>query len=735
MLAVFLLATFSAATLLFLVQPMIARQLLPTLGGVPAVWNTCMVFFQVVLVLGYGYAHILTRAFRRPTVQIAVHTVVLIGAIVMMPIGVPAELEPAPSTDQWPAIWVLGTLIQSVGVPFFAVASAGPLLQRWFSRTDHRWAADPYFLYAASNAGSMLALLAYPLLVEPNFTVSSQLFAWSVSFGGFGALALASGHLASRRTAYPHAVAKSAPTQERDENEQSSIGPMQSRLRWLFFALVPSSLMLGVTQHISTDVAPTPLLWVLPLAIYLLTYLIAFTGWGRSVTRAAEGLLPTAVLAVAVLSMLSLRSHILARIAIHLGTLLIIGLTCHGRLAEERPKPTRLTEFYLLLSIGGALGGMFNALLAPMLFDWVAEYPIILVIACLARQPQRWRRIFGGSLSVPNLSDCIGLAFFVWFFLGSWATWSDTEDSLPLLLAGMCLLTTPSRWRFAAGVVILFTYPRIVDVEPHLHQSRTFFGVYDVTEEADGSGQWHHLFHGTTHHGSQYSEQPWASQPTVYYTLDGPVGDLVAALDKRTGPKHLACVGLGCGTLATLGEPGWKMTFFEIDPEIRSIATNPDLFHNIRDSKAEIEFVIGDARLEMAKIEDRFDMIILDAFSSDAIPVHLLTKEAVRLYLEHLKPGGILAFHVTNRYLDLPPVLASVAHQLGVVAVSRDDSVIPEPERIQRRKFPTEYVAIAKTKDDLRNLADNPDWSILTSSDETEAWTDDYSNLFKILKR
>lgn len=735
MLAVFLLATFSAATLLFLVQPMVARQLLPVLGGAPAVWNTCMVFFQVVLVLGYGYAHILTRVVKKPTLQVTVHTVVLVGTIVTMFIGVPANHDFTGANDQSPAIWVLSTLLRSVGAPFFVLASAGPLLQRWFSRTDHRWAADPYFLYAASNAGSMLALLAYPLLLEPNFTVSSQLLAWSISFGGFGALALTSGHLASKRTAFTPVVAKTTPIQPRDERVQSGVGPMQSRLRWLFFAFVPSSLMLGVTQHISTDVAPTPLLWVLPLAIYLLTYLLAFTRWGRPVTRVAEELLPTAVLAVAVLAMLELRSYILARIAIHLGTLLIVGLTCHGRLAEERPEPSRLTEFYLLLSIGGALGGMFNALAAPMLFNWVAEYPIVLVIACLVRQPQRWIRIFGGSLSVPNLSDCVGLAFFAWFFLGSWVTLSDTMDSLPFLLAGMGLLTAPSRWRFAVSVVILFTYPRIVDREPSLYQSRTFFGIYDVTEEADGSGRWHHLYHGTTHHGSQYSDEPWASQPTVYYTLDGPVGDLVAVLRERRGPQHLACVGLGCGTLATLGEPGWKMTFFEIDPEIRSIATNPDLFHNIRDSKAEIAFVIGDARLEMAKIEDQFDMIILDAFSSDAIPVHLLTREAVELYLEHLKPGGVLAFHVTNRYLDLPPVLASIADELGVVAVARKDSVIPEPEEIQRRKRSTHYVAIARTKDDLRRLTGDPGWSKLSSSSKTDVWTDDYSNLLLILKR
>lgn len=728
MLPVFLVATFSAATLLFLVQPMVARQLLPTLGGSPAIWNVCMVFFQVVLVMGYGYANLLTRWIPRPKTQVVVHAVVLLTAVITLPIGVPADL--APTSGEAPAMWVLSTLVRSVGVPFFALSSAGPLLQHWFSRTDHRWAADPYFLYAASNFGSMVALAGFPLLVEPNLVVSSQLVNWSIGFGGFGALALVCGSLAAKRSAVEETLSTPRSTPPASGDSVT----IYSRLRWMFFAFVPSSLMLGVTQHLSTDVSPTPLLWVVPLGIYLLTYLIAFTSWGRWVTRGAAELLPAAVLAVAVLGMLHLRSFMVERSLIHLGALFIIGLACHGRLADQRPAASRLTEFYLFISIGGALGGMFNALAAPLLFTWVAEYPIVLVLACLVRRPQRWRNITGGSWEVPSPSDLVGLAFILWFLLGGRLGLSTSQFALPLMLAGTCLLVASSYWRFTVGVVILLAYPRIVDVEPDLYRSRSFFGTYQVYEREDGSGHWHHLYHGTTLHGSQYSQDPWASQPTVYYTLDGPIGDLVAALKKRPGPIHLGCVGLGCGTLAHIGEPGWKITFYEIDPEIKRIATNPKLFTNIEKSKADIDFKIGDARLEMAKLEDRYDLIILDAFSSDAVPVHLITKEAVQLYLEHLKPGGILAFHVTNRYLDLPPVLANIAEELGVVAVSRRDSSIPETERIERKKESTYYVAIAKTEPELGTPSEDTVWTRLFANPGQRVWTDDYSNIWAIRK-
>ncbi|MHC5070564.1 MAG: fused MFS/spermidine synthase [Planctomycetota bacterium] len=710
----FLTATFAAAALLFCVQPMIGKQLLPMLGGSPAVWNVCMLFFQVALLGGYAYAHGLSRLTGKQ--QLIVHAVVLGLAALTLPIGL--GVGAGPTGADGPTWWLLRTLATSVGLPFFALATAAPLLQRWFSGLDHAWSADPYFLYAASNAGSMLALLGYPLVIEPGLTVPAQLTSWSVGFFAFGVLAVVCGFMARRGAVPPVESSGGAPT-------------WRTRLLWVATAFVPSSLMLGVTQHITTDIATTPLLWILPLAVYLLTFIVAFTRRGRIVARGAALCVPLAVVTVATLLYLDLDTGIGLRIGIHLAALFVIGLACHGRLAEQRPHARHLTGFYLWLAAGGALGGVFNGLLAPLLFDSVLEYPLVIVAACALRG--RDDKAFIGDV-VAGLVILLVLFGFLSAVTRGLGLDVPTEAHLTIVLAAVCLLLARNRWRFVAGVAIFLAVAQVLGQKPTLHTERTFFGVYRVIQEPSGSGEWRHLYHGTTNHGSQYSEEPWALQPTLYYTLNGPVGEVVQALDARPGPKRVACVGLGCGSLALAGKPDWQMTFFEIDPAVIRIARDSELFTNLQKSPARLSFVAGDARLELSRTSQRFDAIILDAFSSDSIPVHLLTREAIALYFEHLQPDGFLALHISSRYLDLRSIVAALASDAGLAGRVRLDTEVAAEDLRDRRKEQSEWAALARSAAHLQVMGVDPAWHALKNSKGLPVFTDDYAPVLSALR-
>jgi SAM-dependent methyltransferase len=736
MLILFLIAIFSGAGLLFLVQPMIAKQLLPMLGGSPAVWNTCMVFFQLALLAGYVYAHVLSKIESRRT-QLIIHAVVIVASLTTLPIGLGDAAGPTPG--QSPNAWLLLHLTTSVGGPFFVLASASPLIQRWFGATNHRWAADPYFLYAASNAGSMLALIGYPFLYEPNLTLSAQTETWSIGFAAFAILALACFFVSNRAARTRTETRTSAIT------EKSPPLDWRTRVRWIALAFIPSSLMLGVTQHITTDIATTPILWVGPLAIYLATFIIAFARLGRWIVAGAHWLVPLAVLAVGVLLIAAMQKPIWPQVWIHLSGLTVVGIACHGRLAAERPHASKLTEFYLLLSVGGALGGAFNALLAPMLFDWVAEYPITLVLACFLRRPRastdrdtpRWRPIVWSAIAVTLVS---ALFTWRWELLGLVAVPNTFLGfSAAPVLGGMipaigCLVWYFHRAAFALTVVVLFVAPRLQSAEDVIFKARTFFGVHRVLRGVDpnGFGEWHHLWHGSTGHGSQFSAKPWSERPTRYYTVTGPAGDLMRVVGATSGPKSVAVVGLGTGTLAAYGKPGWRFTFYEIDPEVIRIARDPRLFTYCAESQAELKFIVGDARLRLAATTDRYDALLLDAFSSDAIPVHLITKEAVELYLERLKPGGLLAFHITNRHLDLQPVLASIAKDLGLLVAVRHDGD-KKAQKTEWKEY-SAWVVLARTHAQLGSIAPDRNWVWLKADPKRRTWTDDYSNVLGVIR-
>lgn len=667
-------ASFLGAALLFLIEPMIAKLVLPSYGGSPMVWNTSTLFFQALLLAGYAYVHVSTRRLG-PRRQPWVHLALLAVPLILLPVGLPADAEPPAGAD--PAWWLLRVLLVAIGVPFALLATTGPLLQRWFSWTSHPRAGDPYFLYAASNVGSVVGLLGYPFVVEPAVGLSTQTTWWSIGYVGFALLVGACGVLAGRA---PRRTAEraAAPADEPPTGRPPSVG---TRLGWVAVAFVPSSLMLGVTTHVSTDIAAIPLFWTVPLAVYLATFVVSFGRRTREPSRGTALLAAALCLPVLLVVAQAWRPPVWQSVGLDLGLLLVAGLAAHGRLAATRPAVEHLTAFYLLVSFGGALGGLLNGLVAPLVLDRPLEYPVVVAL-------------------VPLL--VIGVA-------GRAAgarprTWVVRE---------------PMAW-MAALLVVGFLAQEYVDGRAFVRE-RTFFGSYQVKDAQD-----RRLFsHGTTIHGSEVLTGSAAGEPTTYYTRRGPVGDVMTAYAGTTVLDRVALVGMGVGTLAAYGEQGQRMDFYEIDPAVVRIARSE--FGFLRESAAQVSVVVGDGRLSLERVpRSTYGLVVLDAFTSDAIPAHLLTEEAVRAYRATLVPAGLLAFHVTNRHLDLVPVLAAQAQALGMAAVVRRDGAAVFPGSSST------WVVLARRDADLDRLRERPGWEPAVAG-STRAWTDDYSSLLEVL--
>lgn len=673
MILLFTATAFVAAALLFAVQPFAARQALPTFGGSPAVWNTAVMFFQITLLLGYVYAHLLTTRLRHMG-QLVVHACVLVGALVV-PIGA-GVVGLSPSAGP-PGVWQLVVLLATgVGLPFFAVSSAGPLVQRWFADTGHRTADDPYFLYAASNAGSFFGLLAYPFLIEPALTLPQQAWWWRLGFAVFAGMLLACGLSASRqRTVHAQTAPRSGPIPDEpaQEHTRPSRAVWRERGAWMFFAFVPSSLMIGVTQYLTTDIAAVPLLWVVPLGIYLATYVVAFGRAGARASGVAQRLWPFAAVTVVLAFLLDARQPLGVIVLLHLVLLAVAGCLCHGRLRESRPAVAKLTEFYLFLSIGGALSGVFHTFIAPLIFNDLHEYPLAIALACLAvprgnadtsRAQRLWWMVppalLVGALVVPRAAETAP---------------DGARDPMLLLTAGvpallLFLVAARPRIFFAATGALLLAVALRGDGSEVLLRERTFFGVHAVRTTEDG--RYRVLGHGTTIHGMESTDPARRGEPLAYYHREGPVGDVFAKLGERF--ERVAFIGLGAGSMAAYGTAGQQYDFYEIDPTVARIAGGSEWFSYLQNSDAEIRIVLGDGRLSLASVPDEsYDCIVLDAFSSDSIPVHLLTLEAVELYAAKLRPGGVLAFHLTNRHLDLGPFAAAAAERVGMSCVERQD--------------------------------------------------------------
>ncbi len=756
MLVVYSAAIFVSAALLFLVQPMAAKQVLPLLGGTPAVWTTSMLFFQASLLAGYAYSHLLTRLVK-VKLQPVVHLAVIGAAVwVALPIGVPSWApQPPDATGAGAQLTLVFYLIKllglSVGLPFFVLSTTGPLLQRWFSHTGHRTAADPYFLYAASNAGSFIGLLAYPFAIEPVIGLREQEGYWSWGFIAFGVLAVLCAVVLWARGS-GGAAAQGAGASGPDTDGLS----WGRRGRWVLLAAVPSSLLLGVTQHISTDVAAMPLLWVIPLALYLVTFVIVFSK--RQVLGAGLlGYLAAAAgMGVCLAVGLYLRKPIMPLIVLHVGAFFVMALMCHKRLADDRPSPRHLTEYFLWMSVGGVVGGVFNALVAPMIFPEILEYPLAIVAACLLRP----RAEIGGAgaavirwLGRPAAQA--GAVVLVAGLVGAGLAYQRAYPATPeqQFTAGDAMrvvaplavaLVMVTRIRvFAACLAVIFGVAKLVPDyarERFLFQERSFYSVHRVKETLDGRQRV--LMHGTTWHGMQNRDAPgagtlWEKVPTSYYHPSGPLGQMFVGLerDNRARLGRVGILGLGVGGLAAYALPGSKFTFYEIDDVVIRIAKDPTLFTFVSNAGDRVDTRLGDGRLKIAAEPDgTFDILILDAFSSDSVPAHLLTLEAVRTYVAKLKPAGILVFNVTNNHVDLRGVLRSNARELGLTAIIQDDQNVDEMTHRQGRLRST-WVLMSREDRNLRPMIDDiARWHRLEWKQGDPLWTDSYSSLVSVLK-
>ncbi len=732
-LPLFAAALFVGAFLLFSVQPMFTKMVLPLLGGAPSVWNTAMVFFQTVLLLAYGYAHLSARHLA-PARQVGLHLAVLAVAFAVLPVAVSGAWR-APAEGA-PVAWLLGLLAVSVGPPFFAVAATAPLLQRWFSRTGHAAAGDPYFLYGASNLGSILALLAYPAVIEPWLDLDRQSAAWTLAYAGLAVLIALAGAVMLRARAgaaeredgatAPRAAPAAVPAW--DETRIDG----RRRLTWVALAFAPSSLLLGVTTFITTDVAAAPLLWVVPLALYLLTFVVVFAR--RPAIRHAWMVRaqPFAILPLALVFWIDL--PIWAAVPLHLAAFFVTAMVCHGELVRRRPAARHLTEFYFWMSLGGMLGGVFNALVAPGIFSSVLEYPLVLVLACMLRPAAgdgpriQWRDVAWPALlllaaAVPTLG--LGLAAPEMGEIGIAAYFASVG------VAAYAFAERPVRFGLgiAAALVAasLVTGPGTV-----LARERSFFGVYKVSETADGAFRL--LINGTTLHGAQYTDPARWREPLTYYGRTGPLGQVFAALAGTGRIRSVGVVGLGTGTVACYRRPGEAWTFYEIDPTVARLARDTRYFRFMSECAGDAPVIFGDARLALAGApRGAYDLLILDAFSSDAIPMHMVTREALALYLEKLAPGGLLLFHISNRNLDLGPVLANLAADAGLVA-RRQHYAEVETDARKGIRMPSDWVVMARAPADLDGIADDGRWRPLEPAPEIGLWTDGFSNVLGILK-
>jgi len=963
----FALTLLVSATLIFVVEFMFGKMVLPLLGGAPAVWNTCMVFYQAALLGGYVYAHLGAR-YLGPRRQAVAHLTLMALALVALPITLPSGW--VPPGEQNPIPWLLLVLAVSLGLPFLFVSASAPMLQSWFSHTSHGSARDPYFLYAASNLGSLLGLLGYPLILESNLTLRQQSWAWAGSYVLLMLLTLLCALTLWRRRGAP---APDAPPQDRPVVESEADALLEDapvtwlrRLRWIALALVPSSLLLGVTTHMSIDLVSFPLLWAIPLALYLLSFILVFARWHILPHWLMVRVQPLLIVLLAAVYFLAgiYSSQLAPLFILSLLTFFVTAMVCHGELANDRPAARHLTEFYLWMSLGGVLGGLFNALLAPVVFKEVFEFPLMLAAACLVRPSWRayaaldpadglscpasrgqWARwlllgaipaclllglatvirqdaaaarllwlapvgiylasllpafaprrfvwqpllpllgaaglviLAGLHLNEPSfgLRECplpwvlgaftliamachgslalarptggraqwsafllawtlgpatvlvlgaakpganallsttaplaIGMAFLgvlackqwdlasrrtrldEWVALlllplamglaldarqggqkvaalgksiaafvtrggleqlGVWVsqaagTVTAQWVAVSLLATGLAaLLLQRRRVRLAVAVLAALFISRLGDTDElrPAYIDRSFFGVLRVRKDA-----WYDaykLLHGSTSHGMQSCDEQVRREPWTYYHREGPIGDIFLAIGDHA--KEIGVVGLGTGTLAAYGRDGQRMTFFEIDPAVLRIARDRRFFHYLAESHARLDFVLGDARVQLARIDRAFDLLLIDAFSSDSIPVHLITKEAIDLYFKHLTKDGLLAVHISNRHLDLEPVLRRLGHECGRVAIMCEDNdedrrySQDQEETDLKGKFGSTWVVLARRDEDLAGLrviqiaeSDKvlPRWVTLEAKKGDPLWSDDFSNILGVLK-
>ena len=710
---------FLSASLLFFVEPLFTKIVLPAIGGAPAVWTTAMLFFQSVLIAGYVYAHLMTR--HVPVrAQIGVHLALWALALWFLPLALPEGWRY--DADRSTVIQTLLLFALGVGVPFAMLSANAPLVQFWYARSNGPSADDPYFLYGASNLGSLMSLLAFPLVAEPLFRASEIDAGWARAFMVLGPLLLLCGLRARGRGVVPGIAPVAAPVAE--------AAPTVARIGlWVFLAFIPSSLMLGATTKISIDLGSFPLVWVVPLALYLLTFVLTFTNRPpigadrlRSALRAA--LLVLAVLTTGVFS----QSLSWTQSALLIVAVFAVSLAAHRALYEARPGMRHLTLFYVVMSVGGALGGLFNSILGPTLFDGFYELRITVALAALLLI----RTASGLRRADVTLGILIGLAalaplVILVTVMQAGAPRIQTVAVMAVLLAAT-LRFAARGGALALGIVVFVAVASGIMTEPSLFRDRSFFGVHRVTEE----GGLRLYSNGTTIHGAERIAELGAARPgpITYYHEKGPLAQVMQSA-KGMAAGHVGIVGLGVGAMACYRQPGQAWDFYEIDRVVDRIARDPRLFTFISRCAPESRTHLGDARIVLREETDAaFDILVIDAYSSDAVPVHLTTAEAVALYRDRLRPGGVLVFHISNRHYRIDVPLARIADALGMAAMIQFDR---GTEGVADGHFPSTVVIMARQAQDLAGFAADPRWEPL-KSDGGRVWTDDYANLLAILR-
>ncbi len=733
-LSVYTSAIFLSALLLFSVQPLFTKMVLPRLGGSPAVWSVAMVFFQTLLLAGYAYAHLLMRI-RNRIIPVAIHILLLLVAMASLPLSIASGWGDPPTSGY--AFWLLGLFAVSIGLPFFALAANNPLLQAWFVRTGHPAGPDPYFLYASSNIGSFLALLSYPVLLEPMFTLHTQDVMWTWGYGLLIVLIAACGLLLLRSPALAEADMQ---TEETTEPPPS----WALRARWIFLAAVPSGLLIAVTAHISTDVAAAPLLWVLPLSLYLLTWVLVFQSRPLLPHKWMLMIQPLAIAGVVILLAVGGEQNLLLTLGGHQLCFFLIAMACHGELARTRPAAKYLTGFYVALSFGGMLGGLFAGLIAPFTFSWIAEYPILLALAALCRPAgherlprwSRWYWPFLAVLAVALIAPAFHASGKLWVWFEDHRVW--VAGSVGVLAALLALGFNADRWKVFATVVVALVMVRAYPSDDgRVETVRSFFGVHKIV--VTPNGQYHVLMHGTTIHGAEKffnddgSPVTGRPEPISYYHKDGGIGQAITAIrERKAAPLRVAVIGVGSGTLACAAEPGESWKFFEIDQTMVDAARDPRYFNYINSCQPDLKPVIGDARLTFAKEPDGiYDLIIVDAYSSDAIPIHLATEQAMKIYKDKLAPQGAVVMHVSNRHLELESVVVGIADANGLKSWVYNEDSGRDDEYI----FATDVVVSAREEADVGSLAASEKWAETEPTEGQRVWTDDYSNILGAVYR
>ena len=720
----FVATIFAGSFLLFLVQPMIARMALPRLGGAPAVWNSAMLVYQALLLAGYAYAHLLGRfAGRR---QAAIHLALFALAALMLPIGL---ADTAPPVDASPFTWVPWLLLTSIGPLFMVVSAQAPLMQRWFTLSG---GSDPYPLYAASNLGSFGGLIAYPLLVEPMLSVGQQSLVWSAGYVALAGLVGVCALMMPKGGAQIHAQARTA-------------GPSWSRLaQWVAISAIPSGLMLSTTLHLTTDIVAMPLLWVVPLGLYLLSFSVAFAE-GRSAADFITRIAPLLLLIAACGVFVDVTFWPVVFALAALASLFAVSVALHSRLFDSRPDPEHLTSFYLAMSVGGVVGGLFCALIAPLVFDWTYEHPILMIAAALVLTPQpifeRIGRFWSESPHAARVTRFAVVIVFLISLIGQGTFGLPDSKTIAggatIVLLLIAVAAIGNRWLFAVALACAMLsiggWTKFGYSLAEGKMTRSFFGVYSIRDSGTGTRV---LVHGTTIHGIQnQGSKESARRPISYYAPPSGVGAALQAAPAMFGANaRIGIVGLGSGTLACYAQPEQVWTFYEIDPVMVEIARDRNRFTFLSNCLPGVQVDVGDARLVLAgKPKSSADILVVDAFSSDAVPMHLLTREAFETYRSHIAPNGLLLVHISNRYLNLVPVVGAAARN-GWTARIR--VYVPDRAGFRMNHSGSVWVALSPDPQTIARLEKaNPaiSWEKLPNK-RVVGWTDDFASILPIIK-